>query len=398
MSANPNNTPNHGSTHGPKHATNDAANHGAGKAPAGGAPAPATPKPKGPWIGDEFAAGTRGVRSLVVSENFSGGEVTIPIYIWKGQRPGPTVAVTAAVHGDEINGTGTIRSIIRDEPFSLVAGTLVMVPVVNLLGFERHSRYLPDRRDLNRSFPGTSGGSLASRIASSFFKQVIRHCDYCIDLHTAAVRRTNFPNIRGNMRDPRVRAFARAFGTELIVSGAGPKGSLRQAATKAGCATIILEAGEVWKVEPAVVEYAIRGITNCLRFLKMVEGEPIIPSYRLETDTTSWVRATSGGFLEFHVAPGDIVHQNDPLATNSDLLGEEEHTIRAPRDGIVLGMTTMPSVAPGDPVCHLTYPKTGTLQRIEAVVGKLDDASLHKRTREDLARNIMVTEFEKDPE
>ncbi len=350
-------------------------------------------RPATAWIGDEIAAGERGVRSLVVSENFSGVDVSIPIHIWKGTGPGPTVAVTAAVHGDEINGTGTIRSIIRDEPFDLTAGTLVMVPVVNLPGFERHSRYLPDRRDLNRSFPGSAGGSLASRIASSFFKQVIRHCDYCIDLHTAAVRRTNFPNIRGHMRDPKVRAFARAFGTELIVSGVGPKGSLRQAATKAGCATIILEAGEVWKVEAAVVEYAIRGITNCLRFLKMVEGEPIAPPYRLETDTTTWVRATSGGFLEFHVAPGEIVHKNEPIATNSDLLGEEEHIIRAPRDGIVLGMTTMPSVAPGDPVCHLTYPKTGTLTRIEQVMGALDDESLHERTREGLARSLRVREF-----
>jgi predicted deacylase len=347
-----------------------------------------------PWFADSTVPGGRDQHELVVSESISGADVTIPVYVWKGIKPGPVVSVTAAVHGDEINGTGTIRSIITVPPFELLKGTLVMVPVVNLLGFERHSRYLPDRRDLNRSFPGSSGGSLASRLAHSFFQQLVRHCDYSIDLHTAAVRRTNFPNVRADMSNPTLKSFARAFGTELIVSGAGPKGSLRRAATKAGCLTMILEAGEVWKVEPAVVEYAIRGITNCLRHLHMVEGEPTRPPYRLETDSTTWVRATSGGFLEFHVAPGDIVHKDEPIATNSELTGEEIETIRAPRDGIVLGMTTMPSVAPGDPVVHLTYPKTGSLNRIEKLIDNLGDDSLHERTREDLSRNIMVTDHE----
>lgn len=346
------------------------------------------------WFADATEPGGRDQYQLVVSESISGADVTIPVYVWKGKRPGPVVCVTAAVHGDEINGTGTIRSIITDPPFELQRGTLVMVPVVNLLGFERHSRYLPDRRDLNRSFPGSASGSLSSRLAFSFFSQLTKHCDYGIDLHTAAVRRTNFPNVRADISNTTLRSFARAFGTELIVSGPGPKGSLRRAATKAGCLTMILEAGEVWKVEPAVVEYAIRGITNCLRHLRMVDGEPTRPPYRLETDTTTWVRATSGGFLEFHVAPGDLVHKDEPIATNSDLTGEEIETVRAPRDGIVLGMTTMPSVAPGDPVVHLTYPKSGTLNRIEKLIDKLDDDSLHERTREDLARNIMVTDHE----
>lgn len=347
-----------------------------------------------PWFADSTVPGGRDQHELVVSESISGADVTIPVYVWKGRKPGPVVSVTAAVHGDEINGTGTIRSIITDPPFELLKGTLVMVPVVNLLGFERHSRYLPDRRDLNRSFPGSSSGSLASRLAHSFFHQLVKHCDYSIDLHTAAVRRTNFPNVRADMSNPTLKSFARAFGTELIVSGAGPKGSLRRAATKAGCLTMILEAGEVWKVEPAVVEYAIRGITNCLQHLHMVEGEPTRPPYRLETDSTTWVRATSGGFLEFHVAPGDIVHKDEPIATNSELTGEEIETIRAPRDGIVLGMTTMPSVAPGDPVVHLTYPKTGSLNRIEKLIDNLGDDSLHERTREDLSRNIMVTDHD----
>lgn len=347
------------------------------------------------WFGKRVAPGAGASLAAVISEAASGRDIEVPVHVWRGALPGPTVCVTAAVHGDEINGTGAIRHLVRERPFQLTSGTLVLVPVVNILGFERHTRYLPDRRDMNRSFPGTRDGSLASRMAWSFFHQVIERCDYCIDLHTAAVRRTNFPNVRADMSDARLAAFARAFGAELIVESEGPKGSLRRAACKAGCATLILEAGEVWKVEPTVVEYAVRGVTNCLKFLRMVDGEPEEPAYRVETDTTSWVRARAGGFLEFHVAPGDIVDAQERIATNTDLLGREQNVIRAPRSGIVLGMTTMPSVSPGDPVCHLAYSRKDTLRRVEGVVDALANASLHERVRGDLARSVHVTD--RDP-
>ena len=350
------------------------------------------------WFGTTVRRGEHASLSAVISESVAGVDVAIPVQVWRGVEPGPTVCVTAAVHGDEINGTGAIRHVIREQPFELVRGTLVLVPVVNLLGFERHSRYLPDRRDLNRSFPGSPDGSLASRLAWSFFRQVPRRCDYGIDLHTAAVRRTNFPNVRADLSDPELAAFARAFGAELIVDGKGPQGSLRMAANEAGCRTLILEAGEVWKVEPAVMDYAVRGITNCLRFLGMVEGAPHLPRYRVETDATKWVRAEHGGFLEFHVAPGDIVAEGDPLATNAGLTGDEHFVIAAPRDGIVLGMTTMPTVAPGDPVCHLAFPRRRHLERIETVVEERGDDSITGRVREDLARSVTVTEYDESRE
>jgi predicted deacylase len=347
--------------------------------------------PSAAWLDAKVELGTGTSLFVTISESYSGYDVRVPIHVIRGQRDGPTVCVTAAVHGDEINGTGAIRSIIRERPFEIVAGTLVLVPVVNILGFERHTRYLPDRRDLNRSFPGSTNGSLASRLANSFFSQITRHCDYGIDLHTAAIRRTNFPNVRADMADERLAAFARAFGSELIVASGGPEGSLRASACAAGCATLILEAGEVWKVEPTMIEYAVRGITNCLRFLGMVEGVPEEPPYRVEADATKWVRARHGGFLEFHVAPGDIVAAGQALATNTDLVGKQQNVIAAPRDGIVLGMTTIPSVAPGDSVCHLAYPRSSTLAKMESVIGDLSSKTLHERVREDLARNITVT-------
>ncbi len=320
----------------------------------------------------------------------------IPVYVRRGTEPGPTVFVTAAVHGDEINGVGSIRNLITEQRFELSAGALVLVPVVNLLGFERHSRYLPDRRDLNRCFPGSKSGSVASRVARALMDAVVARCDYGIDLHTAAVRRTNFPNIRADMTHPKLASFARAFGTELIVGSKGPQGSLRNVATKRSCPTVAFEAGETWKVERTVVEYTLRGVRNCLVHLDMVAGRVEQPPYRFETDTTTWIRARHGGFLQFHVAPGDLVERGTPIATNTSLLGDELSVVNSPRGGIVLGMTTMPSVSPGDPICHLAFAKRGALRKAEKAHQEMSDESLHERTREDMASGVLVSEVEAD--
>jgi predicted deacylase len=337
-----------------------------------------------------IAPGEQREVKLTLSERYSGADIHIPVYVWRGNHAGPTVFVTAAVHGDEINGTGIIRSIIVDQPFRLTAGALIMVPVINLLGFERHERYLPDRRDLNRCFPGSRRGSLSARMARIILDEIIRRADYGIDLHTAAMRRTNFPNVRADMSDPLLAPFAKAFGSELIVSGEGPTGSLRNSAMKAGCSTFILEMGEIWKVEPTVVEYGIRGICNCLCYLGMIPGMLLEPPYRVETDATQWVRAQMGGFLRFHVTPGDLVERGTPLATNISLVGKRLNIIKAPRAGIVLGMTTLPAVSPGDVICNLAYTRTGELKRVERAVAKLGEDALYERVREDLARSVFA--------
>lgn len=326
---------------------------------------------------------------LSISKSYSGSDVRIPAIVSRGLKDGPTLVVTAALHGDEINGTGVVRQLIIDRSFKLIAGTLILVPVVNILGFERHSRYMPDRRDLNRCFPGSRTGSLASRMAYEFFSQVMRNSDYAIDLHTAALRRTNFPNIRADISDPRLASFAKAFGAELIVNGRGPTGSLRNAACKAGCSTIILEAGEVWKVEPNVVEYALRGITNCLSFLQMIDAKPVAPKYRIVTDSTRWIRAKDGGFLQFHVRPGDIVAKGDAIVTNLTLSGDLRRTVRSPRAGIVLGMTTLPAVAPGSAICHLAFAKSGALAKAEEIAEGLSQGSLYERVKDETGSGIM---------
>ena len=217
------------------------------------------------WNGESIAPGETRDVMLAVSESYSGMTVEIPLRIQRAEKPGPVLFVTAALHGDEINGTGAVRVLAQDETFRLTSGAVILVPVLNLLAFERHSRYLPDRRDLNRCFPGSKTGSLAARMARTLFDEIVARSDYGIDLHTAAVRRTNYPNVRADMKDPDVRRIAEAFGSEAILDGKGPKGAFRREACRAGCPTIILEGGEVWKVEPGVVDTTVKGIKNVLR-------------------------------------------------------------------------------------------------------------------------------------
>jgi hypothetical protein len=317
------------------------------------------------------------------------------VVVLHGKKPGPTIWLSAAIHGDELNGTGIVREIITEQPFELRRGTLVLVPVVNLLGFERHSRYLPDRRDLNRCFPGSRHGTAASRLADKIFRRIVSECDYGIDLHSAAVRRTNFPNVRANLRDPEIRRIALAFGCEIVVDNVGPQGAFRRAACEAGCATILLEAGEVWKIESSVVELGVRGVRNVLIELGMVDGELERPSYQAQVRRTKWVRAELGGILQFHVAPGEIVDEGQPLATNASLLGVENRVLTSPTDGVILGMTTLPAVNPGDPVCHVAIPGR-KVSRIREILAKGSGEGLHERLREDLATNVAVSEREAD--
>lgn len=345
------------------------------------------------WGDQTVAPGTvRNIR-LEISASYSGITVSIPIQVCRGVQEGPTVFVTAAVHGDEINGTGAVRELICDDALKIDSGSLILVPVVNVLGFERHSRYLPDRRDLNRSFPGNSKGSLASRMARVIFDEIVGRSDCGIDLHSASVRRTNFPNTRGDFSNPEVRKLAETFGCEVSVNERGPAGCLRRAACDAGCPTFILEAGEVWKMESSVIEYAVRGIRNVLVSLEMIEGDRQEPSYRTVIDTTKWLRADTPGFLQFHVAPGDIVSKGAPIATITSLFGKMGEVIASPEHGIILGMTTLPVTAPGEPVVHVgILPKDR--RRLEKIVDGLDEGTLHERVREDLSSGIRIV----DPE
>lgn len=335
---------------------------------------------------------TRNV-SLDVAQTYTGQPVSIRAQVWNSLTPGPVVMVSGAIHGDEINGSGIVREIIRSKPFTLKCGTLLLVPVVNVLGFEHHTRYMPDRRDLNRSFPGKLDGSLTSRFARTFFNEFVCKCHYIIDLHSAAWTRTNFPNVRADMSAPIIAQFATALGSEILVDDKGPKGSLRMEAVKAGVVTVILEAGEVNKVEPRVVEVGLKTVTNGLNALGMIDARVQPPLYQAVVKRSTWIRAETGGLLDYHVAPGDIVERGQPLATNMTLLGEEQNVLSAPFGGVVIGMTTLPAVMPGDPVLHLGQIVGGYRKIVKAIAGS-SSKNLHNRTRTELQTNVKISERE----
>ncbi|MFT5633108.1 MAG: putative deacylase [Rubritalea sp.] len=361
-------------------------------------PKPRKKRPINKWGKTIINPGERKRIRLKAGESFIGVGVHLPLLVWRGLEDGPVLAITAAVHGDEINGTGAIRKLILEPPFDLKRGTLILAPVLNSLGFERHSRYTPDRRDLNRTFPGSKKGSLTGRLANLVMKEIVRRSDYIVDLHTAAVRRTNFPNVRADMSNPDCERLAKAFGAEVIVNSTGPDGSFRREACKAGCPTIILEAGEALKVESAVQDMTQRGLIHIMAELNMIDVtddlRPETSPHQMIVQSSSWVRAGYGGFLRFHVAPGEIVKKDQPLASNTGLLGKELETIISPHDGLVLGMTTMPAVLPGDPVLHIALSDTSKQFRtFEKSVDKMDDDNLENQVRDGLAAGITVEEY-----
>lgn len=363
-----------------------------------------TKRPVDVWGRIRVGPGQRKRIRLNAGESFTGINVNMPLMVWRGKEEGPVLGITGAVHGDEINGTGAIRRLVQEPLFKLKRGALILVPVVNVMGFERLSRYAPDRRDLNRTFPGSAHGSLTSRLAHLIQEEVVGRCDFLLDLHTAAVRRTNFPNVRADMEDPGCERLARVFGTEIIVDNEGPDGSLRREACKAGCPTIILEAGEVWKVEPSVQEMTLRGIARVLSELDMIDWEEenlAEPApHQIVVSRSRWVRASVGGFLQFHVAPGDTVAKDQALATNTGLLGRKLETILSPHAGIILGMTTMPAVSPGDPVVHIARTQSRReLRNLEKSVDNMEDHALETQVRDHLATNITVEQhFGEDEE
>ena len=349
------------------------------------------------WFGEKIVPGESRNVHLVVGESYSSMNVEIQIHIRRAMKDGPVIFVTAALHGDELNGCGAVRQLIQDEDFQLLRGTVVLIPVLNLPAFERHSRYLPDRRDLNRSFPGSADGSLAARMAYTIFNEIVKRCDYGIDLHTASVRRTNYPTVRGDMADPKVRRIAEAFGSEIIINTKGPKKSFRREACNVGCPTIIMEGGEVWKVEPGIVETAVRGIKNVLSELKMLNVDIESPPYQIVIEKSKWIRAERGGFLDFHIKPGDIVEKGQALTTNTTILGEGQSTLHAPYDGVVMGMTSLPSISPGEPICNFgKLPKKYSPVKLEKLRSKED--GLEQQVLEELGSSVLLTDPPEEPE
>jgi uncharacterized protein len=279
--------------------------------------------------------------------------LSIPLEVVHGRRPGPTLFLSAALHGDELNGVEIIRQILGRVDCEKLSGTLLAVPIVNVFGFVEQSRYLPDRRDLNRSFPGSNSGSLAARIAHLFMKEVVAHCSYGIDLHTGSNHRSNVPQLRSNLNDPETRRCAEAFGAPVIMHSETRDGSLREAAGKLGVHTLLYEAGEALRFDEEAIRIGVAGILRVMHALGMRASRPKRRQPVVEVERTTWVRPKRSGILRLETELGNRVEKRERLGVVVNAFGDLGCTIDAPHDGIVIGLTRNPLVNQGDGVVHV---------------------------------------------
>ncbi|MEM9172175.1 MAG: succinylglutamate desuccinylase/aspartoacylase family protein [Pseudomonadota bacterium] len=304
-------------------------------------------------LGEEIPAGSYRQLSWSATQLFEGLPVDTPVLVVHGKQPGPVLCLTAAVHGDELNGIEIVRRVLHGLQPSRLGGTVIGVPIVNIQGFRRGDRYLPDRRDLNRYFPGSRNGSAASRIASSFFNNIVLHCDALVDIHTGSFERTNLPQLRADLSDSRVSALAARFGATVIVNSQPPTGSLRYAATISGVPTVTLEAGGPEQLEPIEVTHGVKGIETLLHELGMVNAARPWNETEETYYRSAWVRANSGGILISNIQLGSRVEEGELLGRVTDPITNETVGLYAPTDGRIIGMAKNQVVMPGFAAFHL---------------------------------------------
>jgi predicted deacylase len=257
------------------------------------------------------------------------------------------------VHGDEIAGVEIIRRVLRQVKPASLQGTVIAVPVVNVFGFINQSRYLPDRRDLNRSFPGSPRGSLAGRLAHLFMTEVVEGCTHGIDLHTGSAHRRNLPQVRGNLADPEIRRIACAFGAPVMIHSKLRDGSLREAATRRGIATLLYEGGGPFRFHEDAVAVGVQGVLRVMTALGMGEYAEPCRQACAEAGTSFWVRARRSGLFRPEVKLGETVESGQRLGAIDDTLGDLSLPVRAPEAGMVIALAMNPLVSQGDAMAHL---------------------------------------------
>lgn len=301
------------------------------------------------------APGQRAVVDLALPKLNSHTHLSMPVHVVHGKRDGPRLFVSAAVHGDELNGVEIIRRLLEVKAVNRLTGTLVAVPVVNVYGLIHQSRYLPDRRDLNRSFPGSAAGSLAGRVAHLFIDVIVSQCTHGIDLHTGAIHRTNLPQIRANLDDPETERLACAFGVPVLLNATLRDGSLRGAAAELGIPMLLYEAGEGLRFDEVCIRAGQSGVLNVMRALGMLPASRGRKSAAAPfiARSSSWVRAPESGLLRTLVALGARVKRGETLGYISDPYTGTQHLVKSPVRGVVIGRVQIPSVHEGEALFHI---------------------------------------------
>jgi predicted deacylase len=312
--------------------------------------------PRAPFrIGElDVSAGRSATGEIPIARLVTGTRISLPVQVIHGRADGPTVWLSAAVHGDEINGVEIIRRVARSLDARKMSGTVIAVPIVNVHGFLNGDRYLPDRRDLNRSFPGSPTGSLAARIANLFMTEIVSRCDVGIDLHTGSDHRTNLPQIRADLDDARTRELADAFAPPLMLHAKVRDGSLRGAATESGSTVLLYEGGEALRFDGEALAIGVAGIRRVLTELGMIVDDEADPrQIPVESRRSSWVRARRSGILLIDCGLGEVVRRGQLLGVIHDSVGKRLARVTALHDGVVIGSVQQPLVNQGDALIHI---------------------------------------------
>jgi hypothetical protein len=319
--------------------------------------------------GGEVDPGEKRHLRYEVGETYHGAPVDVPITILNGDRPGPRLFCTAAIHGDELNGVKVAQEVADRYTPGDLAGTLVVVHVANVPAYQAQQRYIPIYdQDLNRAFPGRPNGNTASRMANELWEAFLSRCDFGLDFHTSTRNRTTMYHVRADLQNPGVGRLARAFGANVALSGTGDDGSLRQAATEAGIPTVTVEMGKAQRFQPVLVEKAVAGVENVLREYGMVAGKATEPDWFCTTSESgdkAWLRADSGGLVDMRWGPYPFVHEGETICTVTDHFRQEERVVEAPFTGLLVGVLENPVALPGHPLCHLVRVDTETAAEIE---------------------------------
>ncbi len=288
--------------------------------------------------------------NLPLARLYTHTEMTVPIHVMHGKRPGPRLFITAAVHGDELNGVEIVRRLMRLKLLAKVRGTLILVPIVNIYGFVNGSRYLPDRRDLNRAFPGSATGSLASQLARLLTDEIVERCTHGIDLHTGSNHRSNLPQIRACLEDAETERFARAFSAPVILDARLRDGSLREAAAEKGVAMLLYEAGEAHRFDEFAIRTGVRGILSAMRAIGQLPNNPVAahPHEPVVAKSAKWVRAPGSGIFTQKAGLGKAVEAEELIGVIGDPFSDESEAVRAPLEGVIVSRLNLPLVHRGD--------------------------------------------------
>lgn len=319
-----------------------------------------------PLLNSSVTPGTFRTLHWMPGQYISSLDTPVPVLVAHGKDPGPTLCLTAAIHGDEINGIEIVRRMMHQIDPDALKGTVIGVPIVNLDGFRRATRYLSDRRDLNRFFPGNPTGSYASRMAHSLFQQVILKCDYLVDIHTASFYRTNLPQLRGDLQNKPVLEFSRHFGGMSVLHNSGATGTLRRAANDAGIPSLTMEAGGPHALEQEAIAFGVKGLKNVMHNLNMMQ---IMRLWRIPQPVfyqSIWVRTKLGGIMLSKVDLDEKVREGQLLGRVIDPITNTSSDIVSPINGIILGKALDQVVSPGFATFHIGV--VATEEQLEAPI------------------------------